>query len=590
VAGFRSDDTVERVRQAAEIVDVIGSYVQLKRAGRVFKALCPFHREKTPSFTVNPERQIFKCFGCGVGGDVFSFIEHHEKVSFVEALQILAEKYNIPFQRGRSPEIAGPAKADIYRVNRWAAGVYRNFLCSERGQTAQNYLKKRSISADTARTFGVGYAPDDWDFLSKAAREKGLQPSLLVAAGLLGERSQDGSHYDRFRNRLMFPILDPRGNVIAFGGRTLGDDPAKYLNSPETAVFSKSRTLYALHTAKDVAEQAGFIAIVEGYTDVLAAHQAGIKNVVATLGTAMTADHLTLLGRYVERVVVVFDGDEAGRHAAERAVDAFLASPTEIQFVLIEGELDPCDLIVQKGAQAFQTALGGAIGALAFKIQEVMRRHDCASAVGSARAADEMVELLGTVSDPIRRGRFRKEAAQRLRLSEEDFQKSLQRLKRRRTRGAGSAFDRSHVLPRQKAQELTQVQRDILGGALLSAQLADRVAKSPDVFDAFEEEPARSVLEAALKARGDSKALLGRLETEEAKSLAAQFLAQGDSDPGNLEDRLEEALEYLGKRRARMETRQASLKVRQAVEAGDEKGEREALAEFQSRMARKKNL
>jgi len=578
LTGYDADDTLERVRQAADIVDVVGSYIPLKRAGHAFRALCPFHREKTPSFHVNPERQIFKCFGCGIGGDVFSFVQNFEKVDFAEALQILADRYNIALRKARSKQAAGPSKNDIFRVNRWAAGVYRKHLCSDAGRSARDYLGKRAISDETAKAYGLGLAPESWDFLLGKAREKSIASELLVAGGLVVPRPGADGFYDRFRNRLMFPIVDPRGNVVAFGGRSLGDDPAKYINSPETRAFSKSKTLYGLHVAKAVVSESGCIAVVEGYTDVLAAHQAGLKNVVATLGTAMTSEHLGVLSRYTDRVVLVFDGDQAGRHAAERAVDAFLGASADVAVALLEGELDPCDLIVQGGAEAFKRTLGTAMSALDFKIQAVSERHSTSTAGGMARAVDEIVETLTTVADPIRRRLFVREVAQRLRLVETDIDAALK--KRRRRAGAGT--DRDEPAGRPEAH--TQAIKDVLRAALLSAELAEKVAGSGVDAKEFDAPASKAVLEAALDARGDVRAAMGRLRSEEAKSLAAELAADGEADR-HLEARLDDALAFLRRRKAERETREATLRVR---EAANEQSEREALAELQQRLARSK--
>ncbi|MFQ6048448.1 MAG: DNA primase, partial [Phycisphaerae bacterium] len=311
-----------QIQQATNIVDLIGQYVALKPAGANHKGLCPFHNEKTPSFYVSASKQIFKCFGCGAGGDVFTFLQLREGISFAEARAWLAQRAGIRLEPTSQDRPAGPDQNALARVNDWAARFFRRQLLEPGiGAVARQYLAGRKISQQTAEAFGLGYAPDRWDGLLTAAQARGISTGLLAAAGLIRPRSGGEGFYDTFRHRLIFPIRDLPDRVIGFGGRTLGDDSAKYINSPETVLFEKGRNLYGLDLAKQPITRAGQAVIVEGYTDCLMAHQHGLAQTVATLGTALTEAHVQVLRRFADRAVVVFDPDEAGQRAADRALE-----------------------------------------------------------------------------------------------------------------------------------------------------------------------------------------------------------------------------------------------------------------------------
>lgn len=405
---MRTPESITReIREASDIVEVIGQYVQLRRAGRNFRGLCPFHQEKTPSFNVHPAEQYFKCFGCGRGGDVFTFLELYNSVSFSEARQILADRAGISVEAARGSH-QGPSRAEILRVNGWAQKIYQQFLQGQGGAVARSYLERRGLAPETIERFGLGYAPDAFDFLVTHARKAGHSDKLLVSAGLARERA-GGGIYDVFRNRVLFPIHDPVGQVVGFGGRTLGDDPAKYLNTPETAVFNKSRLLYGVHLTRRAFEERGRAVVVEGYTDVLMAHQHGFDETVAALGTSMTEHHADMLRRYVPRVVLVFDADAAGQRAADRAVAIAVRSELEVFIAQLPQGQDPCDLLAGQGPAAFDAALNSATPALEFKWQQTLQGRRDSGSGSRAEAVREFVSFLGSMVafgglDPIQRG------------------------------------------------------------------------------------------------------------------------------------------------------------------------------------------
>ncbi len=329
MAGQLSRATREQIRAANDIVEVIGSYLPLKRAGANFVALCPFHKEKTPSFNVNPQRQVFHCFGCHAGGDVFEFVKQYENIDFPEAVRRLAERARIPltYEKSDPGSYGRPLKEQLLQIHKQIAQRWQNALASEAaGQLARDYLAQRGVSAEAIQLFRLGAAPDLWDDTVNWAKSKGYELSLVEQAGLILRRTEGDGYYDRFRRRLMFPICDEQGRVIGFSGRVLpGDEKApKYVNSPETPIFTKSKVFFGLDKSRRAVLDAGYAVICEGQLDLIAAYMAGVQNVVAPLGTAFTADHARILRRYVTEVVSCFDSDEAGQTAAVRSLDSLL--------------------------------------------------------------------------------------------------------------------------------------------------------------------------------------------------------------------------------------------------------------------------
>jgi DNA primase len=350
------DDKIEEIRATADIVDVVGDYVQLKKSGSGYKGLCPFHSEKTPSFHVDPNKNLFYCFGCQKGGDVFSFLQEIEGLSFVEGARLLAERAGIPLPDDTVDEEAAGEVESIYHALRFAARFfYRQLTQESRGKPALDYLRQRGITPSTIKTFGLGYAPDAWDALLNAAKEKQVDPETLEKAGLVIARKDGSGYYDRYRGRVIFPIFSHVGKVLGFGGRILDDDAdqPKYINSPETRVYDKSRALYGLRQAKQAIRKEDEAILVEGYTDVISLHQAGVEHAVASSGTALTEQQVTTLGRYAKRLVLLYDADEAGARAARRAMDLVLAEELGAYVVELPDGEDPDSFVQAEGAEAF---------------------------------------------------------------------------------------------------------------------------------------------------------------------------------------------------------------------------------------------
>ncbi len=372
---------IYKVQQANDIVDVISEHLRLDRKGKEFVGLCPFHEDRKPSLYVNPEKQIFKCFACSAGGDVIKFTQMRENLTFPEAIERLAKRANIdfkPVQHSTSPK--APSAIDpkqLEKINLWAARFFRsNLEDTQKGQQARDYLAKRQISPESIKIWGIGAAIDSWDNLTGQAKQAGISEKHLLAAGLAVEKPSSQSCYDKFRNRLMFPIIDTTGRVIGFGGRTLGDDPAKYMNSPTTELFDKSNCLYGLNQARHEIVSSSTAVVVEGYTDVIMAHQFGCKTVVATLGTSFTQGHARLLRRFAKKIVLIFDSDVAGSEAANRALEVCLRQKIDIKIASVPQGKDPCDFLLAQGTDAFKAVIDSAVDVLEYKWQKTKSAID----------------------------------------------------------------------------------------------------------------------------------------------------------------------------------------------------------------------
>ena len=400
-----SEHTLAAIKQAVDIVTLVGESLAVHRAGSKFKALCPFHDDHHPSMELNPDRQSYKCWSCGAGGDIFDFVKEYERVDFPEALRMLADRAGISLDAADSATQGGPSKGELFEVTAWAEAAFVEALTAE--SEGRSYLLGRGISAESAERFCLGYAPADRDWLVIRARRAGISPALLERVGLIVRSEDRPIPHERFRGRLIFPIHDPRGRALGFGGRILpsiersmadtGRRVAKYLNSPETPLFQKRRVLYGADLARPAARAEGWVAVVEGYTDVIAAHQVGLTNVVGTLGTALGDDHVTALRRMTDRAVLVFDGDEAGQKAADRSLELFLGHEVDVRVLALPTEFDPCDFLLEKGPAPFRAMIDGAVDPLTFAIDRAGSRFDLGSMEGSRLAAEYVLAVFARI-------------------------------------------------------------------------------------------------------------------------------------------------------------------------------------------------
>ena len=427
-------ELIDQINAANDIVDVVGSYFPLKRAGAVWKALCPFHQERTPSFSVNPQRQIFKCFGCGAGGGPIRFVMMYENLGFVDAAKKLAERAGIRVEEGMmsaEDEARVSQRRRLLGLHAEAADFFHFQLMKKpSAQVARDYLKERGMTSEVAKSWKIGYAPDAWDAMAGFARERGYDRADLLQSGLVKLRDEDRPHgdfYDRFRGRVMIPICNDTGEVIAFSGRVLEKDAkaAKYINSPETMLFTKGAILFGLHKSKRALIDRGSAIVCEGQLDLITAFEAGVQNVVAAQGTAFTDRQARKLKQYVEEVVLCFDSDAAGEKAAERSLGALLAANLAIRVATMPEGDDPDSLIRGQGADAFRQRISEAKDFFDFRIERETARPEFASPRGRVAAARKLAGAVSLISDAVLRATVMNQAAMRLEISPEEFARML---------------------------------------------------------------------------------------------------------------------------------------------------------------------
>jgi DNA primase len=422
-------EIVDQIRQTASIVEIASQYTTLKRRGNKHVGLCPFHSEKAPSFTVDDEKQLYHCFGCGAGGDIFTLVMERENLSFPEALKYLAEKYNIPLPKKRefSPQLQ-KLEEKLFKINENTLAFFKkNLFATQEGEQALEYLKKRDISEEIIQKLKIGYAPNSWDSLLSFFKEKKVPPKLLEQAGLVLYNQKKDSYYDRFRGRIIFPIFSLTGKVVAFGGRTIFNAEPKYLNSPDTPVYSKGKILYGLNFSKESIRETGEVIIVEGYTDFVSLYQAGITNTAASLGTSLTSQQVSLPLRFAPRMIVSYDGDAAGKKAACRAISLCFEKGVQVKVLTLPPGIDPDNLIKKSGLNEFKNLIQKSTPGLKFLIDSFLEELRKDVPEEKAKIVRNAVDEIGKMPDPIVRSEYLKQASEYLSVDEEDLRRIIQR-------------------------------------------------------------------------------------------------------------------------------------------------------------------
>jgi DNA primase len=457
---------IEDLKRQADIVRVIQDYVQLKKKGANWMACCPFHKEKTPSFSVSPAKEIFYCFGCHKGGSVFTFVMEMERVSFPEAIKLVAEKSGVPL-----PKLVDDSRFEARRqesdrvieLNKWALEWWEQQLeSSAEGRIARDYLQAREITDETRKTFRLGYAPDSWEALSTYLRQKGASQEQIEKSGLVVKKDEGGS-YDRFRGRLIFPVMDIQGRPIAFGGRTLKGEDAKYINSPETAAYVKGRNLFGLNLTRDEIRRSEFAILVEGFLDLIVPYQFGIRNVAASLGTALTSDQVRILGRFARKVVVNYDGDPAGVQAAKKSIEILLAEDIEVKVLVLPDNADPDEFLRKFGVAEYTRQRGDAQPHIQFVINQAVRDRKLSNPADKEAAIDEVLPYIRAVSSRIQRREYFDIAMDSLRVGDPALKRELWQSIR-----TGTAARESHTISRR-----AQVKPTVAEQQLLQLLLAD---------------------------------------------------------------------------------------------------------------------
>jgi DNA primase len=574
-------EAIEEIRIAANIVDVVGAHVSLRKRGKTYAGLCPFHAEKTPSFTVSDDRQAFYCFGCGAGGSVFDFLMRVRNLTFAEAAKELADRYGIRLPEASETPVQKRARelADLLcEANEAAAAYFHQVLLEDSAAgPARDYLRRRAMGPEMTREFRLGYAPARWDGCKRHLLGRKISPQVAVQAGLLAQKTE-GEVYDRFRNRLMFPIRDLAGRVVGFGGRALDETLPKYLNSPESSVFHKGRILYGLPAAREACRKEGEVLVVEGYFDLLALYSRGIRHVVAPLGTALTTQHVRLLARLAPRAVVVFDGDEAGRRAALRSLELFLREKLPARFLKLPGGMDPDDFVRQQGKEAFLQLLTEARPLLEVFLDETLVDYD-GSIAGKVRSVRTVAPLLRLLDSRVEQESYLQLLTRRLGVSEDVLRQELGLVD-------APAAELTRRLAEERGGTRVPAMEEVVVRILVHHPSRIPLLTETGVLEDFEGKDWQELgrLLAKYHRTGgilDLGGLLVELAREDLRRLVSSWsLEENPWSEENASLRLHEYIEGIkGRKRRRLDDlRRLQQEIRTAEEGGDEARLRELLA------------
>ena len=545
-----SEEIINDVRQSNDIVETISQYVHLKRSGRNFFGLCPFHNEKSPSFSVSPDKQIFHCFGCGVGGNVFTFVSKIEGLNFVETVQMLAEKANIqlPTLENSGDSLKEELKAKVYKVNEFTAEFYHQNLYKPQAKIAQEYVKKRQLSNETLKSYRIGFS-GKFDELYKKLKQQGFGEQEILESGLVN-RNENGTYIDRYRNRLMFPICDTRGRVIAFGGRVLDDSKPKYINSPENVVYSKGRHLFGLNVAKKGDTKR--LLIVEGYMDVISLHQRGITNVVAPLGTALTEQHGWLLRKNAEQIILSFDSDDAGLKAKIRALDILQNMGCDLRILQIEGAKDPDEYIVKYGNARFKNLVDKALSVIEFKVKILLKDLNLENTNDKIKFLNEIAKLISSVDNTIEKEVYIEKIGKEYDVSKEAIYAEVNKLTYKQKRDTEKNLEKTKPVILHKKEEKIEISQSIkrrentiisilLTGDLSIFQIIKQNIKPEDFKDENNIKIAKKLYEEYEKGNSNINGIIDELGQEEQNQIT--MIMADDYGIENLEKAIDDIIQ-----------------------------------------------
>ena len=544
-----SEEILNEVRQSNDIVDVISQYVHLKRSGRNFFGLCPFHNEKSPSFSVSPDKQIFHCFGCGVGGNVITFVSQIEGLNFVETVQMLAERANIqlPTLQNNGDTQREILKDKVYKVNEFTAEYYHQNLYKPQAKMAQEYVKKRQLTNETLKSFRIGFS-GKFDELYQELKKQGFQEQEILESGLVN-KNERGQYIDRYRNRLMFPICDARGRVIAFGGRVLDDSKPKYINSPENVVYSKGRHLFGLNVAKKGDTKK--LLIVEGYMDVISLHQRGITNVVAPLGTALTEQQGWLLRKNSEQIILSFDSDDAGIKAKLRAIDILQNMGCDLRVIQLEGAKDPDEYILKYGNMRFQNVIDKAFSVVEFKVKILKKELNLDNTNDKIKFLNEIAKLISKVDNTMEREVYIEKIAKEYDISKEAIYAEVNKLTYKNDKSEKILEKAKPVITHKKVEtkEVPQAikRREntiisiLLSGDLSIFEIIKQNIKPEDFQDEINHEIAKKLYEEFEKGNSNINGIIDTLEQEQQNQIT--MIMAEDYEIENLEKAIDDIIQ-----------------------------------------------
>jgi DNA primase len=561
--GTIPEHVVDEIRERADVVEVVGRHVTLRKAGHRYWGLCPFHSEKTPSFSVHSEKQIFYCFGCGAHGDVFGFRMRHESATFPEVVRALAQELGIAIPAS-GPSGSEGRSARLQRANEVALEYFRASLRGSDGRAARAYLERRGSPVELIERFQIGFAPAGWDGLVKHLRAQGVDAADAETAGLIARRQTGDGHYDRFRARVIFPILEPGARIVGFGGRALDDETPKYLNTPESPLYRKGRVLFGLPLALDAIRERDRAIVVEGYFDAMALHQAGLPEAVAPCGTALTQEHARRIRRYTRETLLLFDGDEAGQRAAERALPVLLSEGLRVRAAFLPAGADPDDLVRKQGPGALRAVVDAAVPLL----DELVDRK-LAFARGDAWTASDRLQqilpLLQALPDPIERARWIRDLGSRLEIGPEAVQEALRRLPESGGGGAGAALASGSIEPPSRS-EVDATARDLLSALTAHPELVALLDGRDPALDPAQLVPStagRTLLARFLQlARVEPDAALARLLSPPSEDLSVELKQALTEIVTRTEPSLEQARQAVSDCLAKLEQEALQLRHR----------------------------
>ncbi len=581
MAGLIPDQVLEDILSKIDIVEVIGSYIPLKRAGRNLKACCPFHHEKTPSFIVSPDKQIYNCFGCGESGNAFKFLMRYEGMDFPEAAEVLAQKAGVRIDKSISAESKSQSMAtQIFKANELASKFYQASLESPENSKAKEYLLKRGIAPQTLNLLCIGFAPDKWDALINHLRAKGISLAILEKAGLI--LSRDGSgYYDRFRNRIMFPIFDIKGRVLGFGARVLDGSTPKYINSPETPVYIKGRNLYGLNFVKNDIREKDYVAVVEGYMDFLLPYQEGFKNIVASQGTALTCEQVRLIKRYTGNAVIIYDGDTAGELASLRSLDIFIDEEVNLKVVTLPKGFDPDSFVRKNGINAFRDEVEKAPGIFDYKLKLLKSRYDIKDANNKTKVSMMMLETIARFKNEIIKSEYLKKLSFELSVKEEAL---LEELKKIKITGSGVPKIEPLVVKNKSYLKTSPTEKLLVSLFIEENSLINRIRDNFDPQD-FADKKMGSIVSKMLDLVREGKevrpqVLTSHLGDDLCELMGSFDFLQQDLTLEHKEKMVDDCLKRMKKERKKIRREQLHEEIRIAQHAGDEVRLNKLIEEF----------
>jgi len=579
VAGLIPENILEDILNRVNIVEIISSYMPLKRAGRNFKALCPFHHEKTPSFMVSPDRQIYHCFGCGESGNAFKFLMRYERLEFLEAVETLAKKVGVVLPAVKSPDYKTTNLiTQLYKINELTASFYESNLNPASGMHAKDYLSKRGINQEAIKLFKLGVAQDKWDTLINYLRMKNISLSLLEKAGLILTK-EGGGYYDRFRNRIIFPIFDIKSRVLGFGARVLDTTLPKYINSPETPIYTKGKNLYGLNLAKDSIREDDFVVVVEGYFDFIMPYQAGLKNIVASLGTALTLEQVRLLKRYTHNVVMVYDADVAGELATLRSLDIFIEEEMNVKVVTLLKGFDPDLFLRNHGIKSFKEKIEDACNLFDYKLGILKSRYNYKEVEGKAKISYLMLETLSKFKNAVLRSEYIKRLAQEMDIREDALLEDLKKISH------AAPYIDLNEMPKRQALNVNPTEKLLIKLMLEENEFIHRIREHLEPSDFQDERTSRIVsIMFDLVSQGkniEPQILLNYLGDEDISQVVYEsvFLPE-DLSMQHKEKIVDDCIQRLKTEKLKLKKQRLHDEIRTAQNLGDEERLHRLIEEF----------